>query len=355
MNRGNVSRASDGGNLGSKRPVKVVYISGAGRSGTTLLDRLLGEIDGFVSIGEVRWLWWAYLETDWQCGCKRVLNQCPFWTTVMERLVGSPDVEPSLRHNLRLQQRTVRLHNLFRLLAQPNRGSHRWSELEQWISVMDSFYRIIADTAGASVIVDSSKNAPEAALLRMLPNVDPYILHLVRDPRGVANSWSRRVPMVPHTEGSIEHEVRGPLKSSAYWLYKNLASEVAPRRLGRAHARRIRYEDLVANPRRLLQEVAELVGEPFEGVTFTDAATVEFHESHTAWGNQFRFQVGPVELRADEKWRRQLAPRARRATVAACLPLMLRYGYRLRTDIPARPDARLDRGREIPSADSKEQ
>ena len=37
-------------------PIKVVYITGAGRSGTTLLDILLGELDGFFSAGEMRWL-----------------------------------------------------------------------------------------------------------------------------------------------------------------------------------------------------------------------------------------------------------------------------------------------------------
>ena len=33
---------------------KVLFIGGYGRSGSTLLDRLLGQIDGFVSVGEVR-------------------------------------------------------------------------------------------------------------------------------------------------------------------------------------------------------------------------------------------------------------------------------------------------------------
>ena len=32
-------------------------IPGAGRSGSTLLDRLLGQVNGFYSIGELKWIW----------------------------------------------------------------------------------------------------------------------------------------------------------------------------------------------------------------------------------------------------------------------------------------------------------
>jgi hypothetical protein len=313
--------------MSQAKKVKVVYITGAGRSGTTLLDQLLGEINGFVSIGEARWLWWAYLETEWQCGCKRPLNTCPFWTTVMRRLVDSGEVDPVLRHYLRLQQRTVRFHNLLRLAVQPVSGPKRWTELDEWISVMDRFYGIVSDEAGASVVVDSSKNSPEAILLRMLPNVDPYVIHLVRDPRGVANSWRHTAPMQPHADPSLTHEVRGPLASALYWLQKNLASELACRRVGPGRTHRIRYENLVAEPADALQKIAEFIGEPFEGVSFTDRSTVEFHANHTAWGNPSRFRVGSVALRPDERWRKSLSPRDRRATVATTLPLMLRYGY----------------------------
>jgi hypothetical protein len=40
-----------------KQTVKILYIAGATRSGSTLLSRLLGEIDGFINVGEaLRWL-----------------------------------------------------------------------------------------------------------------------------------------------------------------------------------------------------------------------------------------------------------------------------------------------------------
>ncbi|WP_420910932.1 sulfotransferase [Thermus thermophilus] len=38
----------------SQEKVKVVFIGGYGRSGSTLLDRMLGQVEGFVSVGELR-------------------------------------------------------------------------------------------------------------------------------------------------------------------------------------------------------------------------------------------------------------------------------------------------------------
>ncbi len=36
---------------------RVLFIAGPGRSGSTLLDLLLGQIDGFTSTGELRLIW----------------------------------------------------------------------------------------------------------------------------------------------------------------------------------------------------------------------------------------------------------------------------------------------------------
>jgi len=48
---------------------KIILIAGHSRSGSTLLDRLLGEMDGFVTVGELRCLWIRGLREDQLCGC----------------------------------------------------------------------------------------------------------------------------------------------------------------------------------------------------------------------------------------------------------------------------------------------
>ena len=49
-------------------PVKVAFVSSWSRSGSTLLDLLLGRLPGFWSAGEIRYLWDRGLLEDQLCG-----------------------------------------------------------------------------------------------------------------------------------------------------------------------------------------------------------------------------------------------------------------------------------------------
>ena len=47
----------------------VTYIGGCQRSGSTMLDRFLGQVPGYVSAGEVVHLWTRGLQRNESCGC----------------------------------------------------------------------------------------------------------------------------------------------------------------------------------------------------------------------------------------------------------------------------------------------
>ena len=63
--------------------VKVLYIAGSGRSGSTILDRILGQLDGFFSVGELCNLWDRGLLAHRKCGCGVPVDQCPTWTGIL--------------------------------------------------------------------------------------------------------------------------------------------------------------------------------------------------------------------------------------------------------------------------------
>ena len=67
----------------SPTPIKVLFIGGAGRSGSTLLDRLLGQTPGLVSVGEVTNIWKVGFTDDFPCGCGELFSGCPFWREVI--------------------------------------------------------------------------------------------------------------------------------------------------------------------------------------------------------------------------------------------------------------------------------
>src|SRR5690349_9977109 len=68
--------------------VTVLAIGGWGRCGGTLLDMLLGEIDGFVSAGEVREIWLRGCVENRPCGCGLPFAACPFWSQVGKEAFG---------------------------------------------------------------------------------------------------------------------------------------------------------------------------------------------------------------------------------------------------------------------------
>jgi hypothetical protein len=159
-------------------PTRLLYVLGRGRSGSTILAQVLGALDGFFTAGEVRMLWDPVLRHDSHCACGAPVRQCPVWSKVLKRI---GPVDP--HRVVRWQREVVREGRLPQLL----RGS-TWPALAGYRRVMDRVYAAIADVTGCHTIVDTSKRPSYAVVARGLPSMDPYFLHLVRDPRASAYS-----------------------------------------------------------------------------------------------------------------------------------------------------------------------
>jgi hypothetical protein len=71
--------------------VTVLFIAGGGRSGSTILHNLLGQIDGFVAVGELRYIWGRAALKNQSCGCGVPFSQCVFWHDVMIKAFGGLD------------------------------------------------------------------------------------------------------------------------------------------------------------------------------------------------------------------------------------------------------------------------
>jgi hypothetical protein len=169
------------------------------------------------------------------------------------------------------------------------------------------------------VLVDTSKQAGDAALLRLLEDVDPAYVHLVRDPRAVAYAWRKR--------GEPGH---GAARTSVQWNAYNFLHEAVHRRAGRGRAVRVRYEDFARTPRAVVEAIAGMVGEGIpEELPFVGERTVRLRRTHTILGNPVRFSTGDIEIREDAEWRTRLPTPAGLAVTALTLPLLLRYRYPL--------------------------
>ena len=313
----------------SSDDLKVLFIIGKGRSGSTLLDNVLGGIDNFFSLGEV--LVWRSERTidEHECGCGRRVGDCPLWSNALRVAYptaswGTPAMMP--QELQRWQRATEGWRHVPRLLREARWATAGWMELNSLARFVGELYQAVARITGARILVDSSKWPANPGPLGVIPGIKPYVIHLIRDPRAVAFSWRRSKRW---SASGRPMPKQNPLYSSTSWIARNLLAERVCHRLGSASIR-LRYEDFVNDPGATLRAVFELVGEEPTSAPLRDNRTIELAPNHTLMGNPSRFVTGPVEIRSDEEWRTRLARKEGALITAATLPLLLRYGYSIR-------------------------
>jgi hypothetical protein len=311
--------------------LKVIYIMGTGRCGSTLLDNALGSIEGLFSTGELHKLWSGAILRGAGCGCGQPVVQCPVWSQVLSRVgLGDGQVDP--REVWRWQLGEARVVHTPRLLRSGPSQLQARPDLARYRELMAALHRAIVGVTGADVIVDSSKTPADAAILSTMPEIDLTVVHLVRDPRAVAHSWQRRRSTNdPHRQEQMFR--LNPAISTVRWDLTNLVGEQVRRRVGPGASMVVRYEDFVERPRDVVAQILELASEEGRVPPFVDAHTVRLTSNHTVWGNRSRFLTGEIRLQADEEWRRG-APLLHRGLVTAlALPWLGHYGYRWATGV----------------------
>jgi hypothetical protein len=296
---------------------KVLFIGGYARSGSTIVDRAIGAMDGCVSAGEIRFIWRRGFAEDQPCGCGEAFGACPFWRAVADAAWGGMrglDVHEALR----LQDTVDRWWRIPQVGLRSAPGVRR--ELEAYTALLRPLYGAIARVSGARVIVDSSKDASHGWVLqRMVPSIDLSVLHLIRDSRAVAYSLCERTKFDP-ASGQVWGG-HGLARTIAGWTATNALVQAL--RSTSVPFLRLAYEDFCADPDRALARAATLVGEPVppplapEGI---DAGT-----QHQVAGNPVRFVHGSIAIRSDDEWRRSMSATGRRVVTAATWP-MLRPG-----------------------------
>jgi hypothetical protein len=302
---------------------KVLFIAGFFRSGSTILDRMLGQIPGFFSAGELRFIWEESFLEDQPCGCGRLFSECPFWNAVVEEAYGARD-RVALDEIVNLKRRVDRMRHIPRLLSPWKPAGFR-DDLARYASKLEALYRAIREVSGAEVVVDSSKDPSYAYALANLSGLDLRVVHLVRDSRAVAYSWQRKKIKYEVAGREERMPLLGPSESSMGWARSNLLIEplkaVVPR-----HAL-VRYEDLMADPAKSLDEILDLAGEEGRPLPLVDGPAVELGENHIVAGNPNRFRRGRMELRPDVEWKKEMSRSDKRKVTALTWPLLLRYGY----------------------------
>lgn len=301
----------------------VLYLGGFGRSGTTLLDRMLGEVPAVVSSGELVHLWERGVRSDERCGCGQPFSKCPLWTEVGRKAFGGWEAL-DIDRVIALKQSVDRNRFIPAMLAKTLLPGYR-RRMREYADLLGRLYRALHEVSAARVIVDSSKHASYGYLLREVPGIDLRLVHAVRDPRGVANSWGKQRRRPEVAEGESYMPIYSPGRSGLLWLGHN-AMVAGLTRLVPSIV--VRYEDLMDDPAGQLRRVLSLAAIPSDvPLTHLDGDAVELGQAHTVAGNPMRFRTGRMVLRRDEDWRTDLPRRSQTLVEQVTWPLRQRYHY----------------------------
>ena len=303
----------------------VLYVAGMGRSGSTLLERAVSQLPGACGVGETVYMWERGVVNDERCGCGHSFHECPFWSAVGESAFGGWDRVDTTR--VRELQRTVDdVKYVPRMLAGA-RGRAFRSRAAEYLDFYERLYAGVREVSGCDLVVDSSKITSLAYLLDRSPAVDLRMVHILRDPRAVAYSWTKvvRRPEVTSEEAYM------PRYSPAYMgaLYSGHHVLLETLRLRGVPTLTVRYEDFAEAPLEAVRRVAEFAGLAFDprSVFPTDEHTLRLGTVHTASGNPSRFRTGDVEVRRDDSWVEAMPTRQKAVVSALTAPLLAAYGY----------------------------
>lgn len=228
----------------AQRP-RVIFVMGAGHSGSTILGVALGNCAGSFYAGELD-NWLIRGGAPVLGGSERV----QFWNDVRERVSGAEELFGEECKN-RLERSLAR----FRLDWQPARRRLR----PRYRRVNEELYRAIAGVAGATHIVDSSHFPMRARELQSLPGIELHLVYLIRDPQSVVESFNLHV----NRHETVARWLRTLDTNADLWI-THLLSVIVFLRQPRARRLLLRHEDFLADPEGALRQILDCAGSDAE-------------------------------------------------------------------------------------------
>ncbi|MED5329883.1 MAG: sulfotransferase [Planctomycetota bacterium] len=271
--------------------MKVFYLVGDSRSGSTLLQHLLALQEGVHALGEVRRMG-AMAQSGEPCACGETLLACPYWTQIAKDL--GVEVEQIVTEIPREKENWR--GGFFREIASLKMGrlSPPGLQPRSARAVADQcagIYRATSEKSGDGVLVDSSKDPDHFLhLMARLPGLIKPVF-LLRDGRGIV--WSR----MQRAGVEVDQAINGFL-----WMCRLISWA---RRAVPASARLdVRYEDVCQDPE---AEVARILEESgvLKGDVLVDLKRLP-KERHDLGGSPSFLKKRPSKIALDERWRTEM-------------------------------------------------
>jgi len=303
----------------SKEKIPVVYILSTGRSGSTLLELLLGSSESTWTLGEAQILPWESRENRHPCGCGVPVAECKFWRNVLPDIPIGEGTYP-IEHFRETYNsgKAFRWHILSSLLLSRRDKSLR-AAIREYGNLNARYFSEVRAEAEKSTggeiqwLVDSSKDHYRLLWLDASNRFDLRVVFLTKSPEAYAYS---------RIKSSNVDRLRMTAHATVSWTSINALMYFICQRRFQSRFRHVQYRDIAANP--------DDYRASFEG--WLDVAFPNWHskiirqyENHGIAGNHMRWGNTPIRL--DDAWKHQLTSLEKGIARGLSFPLAQFLGY----------------------------
>jgi hypothetical protein len=310
--------------------INLVYIASIGRSGTTLLESMLGAHSELATMGELH-IWPHEITAGGvrPCSCGAYVEDCPFWSEVRRRVDPLKQVGPGVhffreKHNA---GRTLRLDRLKGFKGAITRGEQE--DIAAYgrnnKAIFEAYLEVLEEQGGGQPqwLVDASKDPYRLLWLAQSGLFNVKVIHLVKNPRAFVYSVTKEW-IHSNAGAAAPKRLYYTARQSVAWTIQNhLISKVAQNVLPPEDYMLVRYETLASEPEAVFKQICAFIGCSYE-----PAAVKNFRSGsvHTIAGNPMRYETKDIVL--DERWKRNLPYSSRKLAEIVTSVAMSRYGYR---------------------------
>lgn len=287
---------------------EIIYILGAGRSGSTILATVLNHHEKISYVGELHHFF-SYLKNNSICSCGKSIRSCEFWGEVLNSLPGSIKNNPQKFEHLCKKMEyhsSIPLHML---------GFKTGKEFEEYKDVQQKLISSIDQEKSSGYILDSAKYIGRFLALKRIFKGQVKGIFLVRDLRGVICSFKKKV----QTQNS-------PLRTSVYYMTINTVAHFLSILPG-FEILKIRYEDLVDDPHKTFHTIGSFLELNLSECIIKIEEQKPFKIPHIIGGNRFK-TLSEVTIKKDEKWLNTMPSYKKILFYISALPIMAINKYK---------------------------
>jgi hypothetical protein len=262
--------------------MKIIYIVGDGRSGSTLLDSVLNNTEKSISIGEFSRFWTRYIEGTSNCGCGKNICHCDLWSKIIK--------ETELKFSISLgdiEKRIFQLRyfknfkNIDKFINDP--------EWREFCNLIKYVYQRIFEISESEIIIDSSKYPSWGYFLYKLNFTDFYFIHLERRLADVANSW-KKIQLLPEYNYDVFMPVKSNFTILKSWIKIKFLCDKIKKEAGNKYIF-VHYNFFCLHQNKFFARIESFLN------IYLKKDDLKFKENHAIGGNPMRNNAKRLEIK----------------------------------------------------------